>query len=66
MRREEGFHDSLFHEFRWFLSRNSADKESGGRMSAKNRVGTVNWQFRAADERIKLKRLYPVRQPNGL
>src|SRR5260221_12900273 len=26
-------------------------------------IGTVNWQFRTADARIKLKRLYPVRQP---
>lgn len=24
------------------------------------RIGTVNWQFRTADARIKLKRLYPV------
>ena len=23
-------------------------------------IGTVNWQFRTADARIKLKRLYPV------
>ncbi|WP_274532154.1 hypothetical protein [Ktedonobacter racemifer] len=30
------------------------------------RVGTVNWQFRTADARIKLKRLYPVQQPDGL
>ena len=34
------------------------------------RVGTVNWQFRTADARIKLKRLYPVQQtdtqPSGL
>jgi DDE superfamily endonuclease len=29
-------------------------------------VGTVNWQFRTADARIKLKRLYPVQQPDGL
>jgi len=28
------------------------------------RVGTVNWQFRTADARIKLKRLYPVQQPD--
>jgi len=28
------------------------------------RVGTVNWQFRMADARIKLKRLYPVQQPD--
>ena len=28
-------------------------------------VGTVNWQFRAADARIKLKRLYPVQQPDA-
>ena len=27
------------------------------------RVGTVNWQFRTADARIKLKRLYPVQSP---
>jgi hypothetical protein len=27
-------------------------------------VGTVNWQFRTADARIKLKRLYPVQQPD--
>jgi hypothetical protein len=26
-------------------------------------VGTVNWHFRTADARIKLKRLYPVQQP---
>lgn len=26
-------------------------------------VGTVSWQFRTADARIKLKRLYPVQQP---
>src|SRR2546430_17366813 len=26
----------------------------------KQRVGTVNWQFRTADARIKLQRLYPV------
>jgi hypothetical protein len=25
-------------------------------------IGTVNWQFRTADARIKLKRLYPVQQ----
>jgi hypothetical protein len=30
------------------------------------RVGTVNWQFRTADARIKLKRLYPVQQSDGL
>jgi hypothetical protein len=30
------------------------------------RVGTVNWQFHTADARIKLKRLYPVQQPDGL
>jgi hypothetical protein len=30
------------------------------------RVGTVNWQFRTADARIKLKRLYPVQQPDDL
>ncbi len=30
------------------------------------RVGAVNWQFRTADARIKLKRLYPVQQPDGL
>jgi hypothetical protein len=30
------------------------------------RGGTVNWQFRTADARIKLKRLYPVQQPDGL
>lgn len=29
-------------------------------------VGTVSWQFRTADARIKLKRLYPVQQPDGL
>ncbi len=29
------------------------------------RVGTVNWQFRTADARIKLKRLYPVQQPDS-
>ncbi len=29
------------------------------------RVGTVNWQFRTADARIKLKRLYPVQQPDA-
>ena len=28
-------------------------------------VGTVNWQFRTADARIKLKRLYPVQQPDS-
>jgi len=28
------------------------------------RIGTVNWQFRTADARIKLKRLYPVQQPD--
>src|SRR5215831_16139728 len=28
-------------------------------------VGTVNWQFRTADARIKLKRLYPVQQPDA-
>lgn len=28
------------------------------------RVGTVNWQFRTADARVKLKRLYPVQQPD--
>jgi hypothetical protein len=28
-------------------------------------VGTVNWQFRPADARIKLKRLYPVQQPDS-
>ena len=28
------------------------------------RVGTVNWQFRTADARIKLKRLYPVQPPD--
>ncbi len=28
------------------------------------RVGTVNWQFRTADARIKLKRLSPVQQPD--
>ena len=27
-------------------------------------VGTVNWQFRTKDARIKLKRLYPVQQPD--
>lgn len=27
-------------------------------------VGTVNWQFRTADARIKLKRLYPIQQPD--
>jgi hypothetical protein len=27
------------------------------------RVGTVNWQFRTSDARIKLKRLSPVQQP---
>jgi len=26
----------------------------------------VNWQFRTADARIKLKRLYVVQQPDGL
>jgi DDE superfamily endonuclease len=30
------------------------------------RIGTVNWQFRASDARIKLKRLYPVQQPDSL
>jgi hypothetical protein len=30
------------------------------------RVGTVNWQFRTADARIKLKRLYPVQPPDAL
>lgn len=29
-------------------------------------VGTVNWQFRTTDARIKLKRLYPVQQPDDL
>ncbi len=29
------------------------------------RIGTVNWQFRTADARIKLKRLYPVQQPDA-
>lgn len=29
------------------------------------RVGTVNWQFRTADARIKLKRLYPVQPPDS-
>jgi hypothetical protein len=29
-------------------------------------MGTVNWQFRTADARIKLKRFYPVQQPDGL
>jgi hypothetical protein len=29
------------------------------------RVGTVNWQFRTTDARIKLKRLYPVQQPDS-
>src|SRR6266516_4261500 len=29
------------------------------------RVGAVNWQFRTADARIKLKRLYPVQQPDS-
>jgi hypothetical protein len=29
-------------------------------------VGTVNWQFRTTDARIKLKRLYPVQQPDAL
>ncbi len=29
------------------------------------RVGMVNWQFRTADARIKLKRLYPVQQPDA-
>jgi len=29
------------------------------------RVGTVNWRFRTADARIKLKRLYPVQQPDA-
>ena len=29
------------------------------------RIGTVNWQFRTADARIKLKRLYPVQQPDS-
>ncbi len=29
------------------------------------RVGTVNWQFHTADARIKLKRLYPVQQPDA-
>ena len=28
-------------------------------------VGTVNWQFRTGDARIKLKRLYPVQQPDA-
>jgi DDE superfamily endonuclease len=28
-------------------------------------MGTVNWQFRTADARIKLKRLYPVQQPDA-
>jgi DDE superfamily endonuclease len=28
-------------------------------------VGTVNWQFCTADARIKLKRLYPVQQPDS-
>jgi hypothetical protein len=28
------------------------------------RVGTVNWQFRTSDARIKLKWLYPVQQPD--
>ena len=28
-------------------------------------VGTVNWQFRTADARIKLKRLYPVQQSDS-
>lgn len=27
-------------------------------------IGTVNWQFRTADARIKLKRLYPIQQPD--
>ncbi len=30
------------------------------------RVGTVDWQFRTTDARIKLKRLYPVQQPDDL
>jgi len=29
------------------------------------RVGTVDWQFRTTDARIKLKRLYPVQQPDS-
>src|SRR5260370_22438669 len=29
------------------------------------RIGTVNWQFRTADARIKLKRLYPVQQSDS-
>jgi predicted AAA+ superfamily ATPase len=28
-------------------------------------IGTVNWQFRTEDARIKLKRLYPVQQPDS-
>jgi hypothetical protein len=28
-------------------------------------VGTVNWQFRTADARIKLKWFYPVQQPDS-
>jgi DDE superfamily endonuclease len=28
-------------------------------------IGTANWQFRTADARIKLKRLYPVQQPDS-
>src|SRR5258708_4934385 len=28
------------------------------------RIGTVNWQFRTADARINLKRLYSVQQPD--
>jgi hypothetical protein len=30
------------------------------------RAGTVNWQFRTADARIKLKRLYPVQPSDDL
>lgn len=29
------------------------------------RVGIINWQFRTADARLKLKRLYPVQSPIG-
>ena len=53
--------------WRWpSLAHNVATIEELCRQEHRNqRVGTVNRQFRTADARIKLKRLYPVQQPDA-
>jgi hypothetical protein len=47
------------------LLRTSGSRVQSWQNHRNQRVGTVNWQFRTADARIKLKRLYPVQQSDA-